>query len=193
MYVQCCFTLLHNGLALSKHPSPTVTLLIVECWPNISSLLWKNRASFWENVVWGGALLASYANTYTMERHNGTWKANSLTPFHTSEQPNADAHTHTVRMGRRSGKFKSPLPHIYPVWQHFITEANSARKWGRTFVRFSQLNAVEMGQNISWLCYDTVTQSSCIASVDLYYVEIFGVCVRRPHQPVCDCDVITAL
>lgn len=175
MYVQCCFTLLHNSLTLSKRLSPTVNLLIVECWPNISSLLWKNRASFWENVVGGPA------RPVRKHLHNGKaqWDLKSqLVDTFPHQQAAKRRCTHTVRMGRRSGKFKSPLPHIYPVWQRFITEANSTRKSGRTFVRFTQLNAVEMGQNISWLCYDTMTQNSCFASVDLYYVEMFSACVR---------------
>lgn len=49
-------------------------------------------------MSWGGGgdLLTPNKNTYTMERHNGTAKANSLTPFHTTEQPSTYAHTQCV-------------------------------------------------------------------------------------------------
>lgn len=56
----------------------------------------------------------------------------------------------------------SALCFTFPVWQHLITEANSTRKSGRTFVSFSQLNIVEMEWNISWLCYDTMTQNTAL-------------------------------
>ena len=109
MYVQCCFTLLHNGLALSKHPSPTVTLLIVECWPNISSLLWKNRASFWENVVWGGGP----ARLVRKHLHNGKaqWdlKSQLVDTFpHQRAAKRRRTHTHSA-YGEKVGKVQEPF------------------------------------------------------------------------------------
>lgn len=79
-------------------------------------------------------------------------------------------------MRLRSGEFTSPLPHIYPVWQHFITEVGLTRKSGHTSARFSQLSALLMGYNISWLCYDTITHDSCFGSVARYYLEFLSTC-----------------
>lgn len=87
----------------------------------------------------------------------------------------------TVWMWLRSGEFKSPLPHIYPVWQHFISEVDLTRKSGHTSVKFSQLSALQMGYNISWLCYDTMTQDSCFGSVAHYYLEFLSTCASRPQ------------
>lgn len=113
-------------------------------------------------MSWG----ACSPHTKTPTQWRGTMGFKKPTCWHLSTLLSSQTHTHahTVRTWRRSGEFKSPLPHMYPVWQHFITEVDSTRKSGLTFVRFPQLNAVEMGRNISCRCYDTTTQNSCFGS-----------------------------
>lgn len=96
-----------------------------------------------------------------------------MTPFLT------DTHTRErecVCVLEKVREFESPLPHIHPVWQHFITAIPLTRKWGRTSVRFSQLYDAAMGQNISCLRHDATAQNSCCGG---------GSCVRRHRQPVC--------
>lgn len=106
MYVQCCFTLLHNGLTLSKHLSSTVNLLIVECWPNISSLLWKNRASFWENVMGG----ACSPRTQTPTQWKCTMGLEKPTRWHLSTPASSQTQTHTQSAyGEKVGKVQEPF------------------------------------------------------------------------------------
>lgn len=86
--IQCFFALLHNGSILFDHLSPAhldQTYCVVLTKQHLLSPCFEitHGASFWENVMRG--LLPSYKNSYTIELHNSTQKANSLTPFYTTE------------------------------------------------------------------------------------------------------------
>lgn len=92
-------------------------------------------------MSWG----ACSPRTKTPTQKKATMGLKKPTCWHLFTLPSSQTHTHTVHMRIRSGEVNSPLPHIYPVWQHFIAEVDSTRKPGHTFVRFSPLNAIEMG------------------------------------------------
>lgn len=141
--------------------------------------LWNNRASSFFLIPPRANRLPSLLIQNPPKKTASQWKATmglqKMSGSHLSMPPHSQTPVCVcaLRIRKRSGKLKRPLPHAFPVWQHFTKEADATRKTGHTTVRFSQLNSLEMGQSISWQYRDTVTECSCFGWVDLHCVEIF--------------------